>query len=73
MHYWVTQSVQLRDSDSIPILHLQLSLTFEVTFGHSRSSNPYWKTHPEFFPKFKFSGARDRPISGKLIQNFIEF
>ena len=37
MHYWVTQSVQLRASDSIPILHLQLSLTFEVNCGHSRS------------------------------------
>ena len=36
MHYWVTQSVQLRASDSIPILHLQLSLTFRVNWDHPR-------------------------------------
>ena len=37
MHYWVTQSVQLRASDSISILHLQLSFTLEVNQGQLRS------------------------------------
>ena len=31
-----------------------------------------WKTHPEIFPKFQFSGAWHRPISRKLIQYIFE-
>ena len=31
-----------------------------------------WKNHPEFFPKFRFSGVWHRQISGKLIQYFFE-
>ena len=30
------------------------------------------ETHPEIFPKFQFSGACHRQISGKLIQYFFE-
>ena len=29
-----------------------------------------WKTYPEFFPKFQFSGEWHRQISGKIIQYF---
>ena len=29
-----------------------------------------WKTHPETFPKFQFSGTWLRQISGKLIQQY---
>ena len=31
----------------------------------------FWKTHPEFFPRFQFSRALHRSISGKIIhKNF---
>ena len=32
-----------------------------------------WKTHPECFPKFQFSGVWARPISGKLVHIWISF
>ena len=47
----------------LPDLHVFLTLN-----GKS------WKTHPDFFPKFQFSGTWQRQISGKLnYQNFLNY
>ena len=65
-------------TQKMPLSGLTVALTFEK-FCPRPEYKPLlvltligksWKTHPEYFPKFQFTGHEPRRVTGKFVQGW---